>query len=84
MPFRVDNYGVRLMGIRVRSGKKLDSVQCIYSVGGRQVNGPQNGGDGGTEHLFWLNLSTNEYIVAIGGRSGSEVDGIQFFTNKGE
>ena len=66
----------------MRHGYKVDSVQCIYSLKGKTFDGPHHGGSGGGESVFWL--LDGEYIIGFQGRSGYELDAIQFFTSRGE
>ena len=42
---------------------------------------PLTGGRGGTEDTFLLD--TNEWMTEVRGRSGSQLDQVQFFTNLG-
>jgi len=73
--------GARVIGVQVRAGDQVDSVQLMYMLrDGRTVAGPRHGGSGGNLSVF--RLDADEYLVGISGRSGSYIDSIQFQTNK--
>jgi hypothetical protein len=68
----------RISSIEVRSGNEVDGIRVNYEG---VAQGQIHGGDGGTSHTF--DLGPDENIIRIEGRSGSRVDRLQFFTNKG-
>ena len=77
----IDYDGVYLKEIRVRSGKRIDSIQCIYEESdGHTYIGPTNGGSGGESNHFILD--DDEFIQEVRGRYGSRLDSIQFITDR--
>ena len=71
--------GARIVEVRVRAGAYIDGVGLVYQVGSKRVEGPWHGGKGG--NLSSFKLQENEWITAIGGRSGQYVDSFQIQTN---
>lgn len=63
------------IGVLVRAGEYVDSIQMIYSTG----PGDRWGGSGGSSNP--INLNPGEYIQGIGIRSGQYVDSITIYTN---
>ena len=73
--------GARIVEIRIRSGERIDAVQAVYALpDGRRVEGPQHGGRGGKASVF--QLDSDEYVTAISGRCGDQVDSLVIQTNK--
>jgi hypothetical protein len=71
----------RIVEIRIRSGERIDAVQAVYALpDGRRVEGPQHGGRGGKMSTFLLD--SDEYVTAISGRYGDQVDSLVIQTNK--
>jgi hypothetical protein len=63
------------IGVLIRAGEYVDSIQMIYSTG----PGDRWGGGGGGSYP--INLNPGEYIQGIGIRSGQYVDSITIYTN---
>jgi hypothetical protein len=82
-PFQ-DSYipsNARVTEVRIASGAFVDSVQLGYVLpDGRTATGSLNGGTGGTVNT--LRLDSDEYIVAISGRYGQNIDSLRIHTNK--
>jgi Jacalin-like lectin domain/Clostridium epsilon toxin ETX/Bacillus mosquitocidal toxin MTX2 len=69
----------KINAIVVRHGTKIDNIGTIYD--GQSGGSITHGGNGGTQDIF--ELTSNEWITEIRGRSGSALDQVQFVTNLG-
>jgi hypothetical protein len=69
--------GQYVTGWRLFSGRVVDRVQFRYPGGWA----PAQGGDGSIN--VDVTLAAGEYVVRVGHRSGSLVDGLSFTTNRG-
>lgn len=73
--------GARISEVRVQAGGMIDGIQAVYTLqNGRQQEGQFHGGRGGRGNVF--RLDSDEYIVAISGRYGENVDSLTIRTNK--
>jgi hypothetical protein len=73
--------GARVQEVYVFCGEYVDAVQISFMLpDGRSVLSPRHGGSGGQQHVF--RLDSNEYIVGLSGRYGTNIDSIQIRTNK--
>ena len=71
----------RISEIRVRAGDLIDGIQAVYTLSnGSVVEGVWHGGQGGRLNTF--RLDSDEYITAIAGRTGNQVDSLRIITNK--
>jgi len=76
-----DPFPANLKSIKVRSGDRIDALECMFTLAsGGEFSTGRMGGGGGKEQIFTLN--DNERIIRIEGRSGSQIDRLQFFTNQ--
>ncbi|MBI5877992.1 MAG: hypothetical protein HZB53_10090 [Chloroflexi bacterium] len=69
--------GVRITGVNVRHGSRIDAIQVVLSSGTLPAHGA--GGGGFTN----FSLAANEYITGIEGRTGTRVDSLRIRTNTG-
>jgi hypothetical protein len=67
----------KIASITVRSGSLVDSITVQYG----DKPGKARGGSGGREDTF--NLDDNEWLTELRGRSGSELDQVQFVLSSG-
>jgi hypothetical protein len=73
--------GARISEIRIQAGNGIDGIQAIYTLrDGRTQEGPYHGGRGGRRNVF--RLDSDEYVIALSGRYGINVDSIAIQTNK--
>ncbi len=76
--------GTEVGAIRIRHGKRIDSIQIGFrsKTNPESINfAPKQGGNGGTQTEFYLN--PDEFINQVRGRSGTEIDNLEFRTNRG-
>ena len=71
----------RIIGLIVRSGAYIDSINPIFVVGDGNIALPKHGGDGGSEHR--IGMKPGEFITEISGRSGAFVDSLTIETSLG-
>lgn len=72
----------RLVEVRVRSGARVDAIQCVWELADGDTRvGALHGGGGGGEHAF--TLDHGEYINRVVLRSGAEIDQLTFYTSEG-
>jgi Jacalin-like lectin domain len=72
----------QLIAVTVRSGDFLDAIQATWrTTDGNQVTGPWHGGEGTNARTFVL--EDGEFINKVRLNSGSKVDKMILFTNKG-
>lgn len=70
--------------IRIRSGRRLDSIQITYKLSnGRTYTGRKYGENGGSPHTVDIRVDEAERIIGVFGKSGRKVDQIGFVTNFG-
>lgn len=69
--------GAKVIGLQIRSGQRVDSIQVFLSTGATS----KHGGSGGDLHD--IRFEEDEYITAVYGRYGARVDQIAIRTNKG-
>lgn len=72
----------RLTWLRLRSGSRIDRISLRYTDIHGEGAVQNHGGDGGSDQPA-LSLDSNESVVTVNGRSGSEVDNLQIVTNRG-
>jgi hypothetical protein len=73
--------GARISEIRVRAGDRIDGIQAVYTLSnGSVIEGSWHGGQGG--RLASFRLDSDEYIVALSGRAGEQIDSLAIITNK--
>ncbi|KAK4175065.1 Jacalin-like lectin domain-containing protein [Triangularia setosa] len=75
-----DPFPANLKSIKVRSGSRIDAIECIFNINGQMTPSGRKGGGGGGEGIFTLN--NNERIIRVEGRAGSRIDRLQFFTDQ--
>ena len=68
----------KIKAITVRHGDQVDSIAAIYDG---YTGKTAHGGGGGSEDTF--TLDDDEWLTEIRGRSGSQLDQVQFFTSSG-
>lgn len=76
------NEKMKIVEIRIRSGKLIDAIQVVYNFtdnGVTYVTG-RFGGSGGRQHVF--KLDDDEYIKEMRGRCDNLIHSINFVTNK--
>ena len=69
-----------IVGVRIRAGKYVDSIQLAYRTNNKIVWGRRHGGGGG--QLYEIMFKNNERITEIGGRYGKYLDSVYIKTNK--
>lgn len=77
-PFEDATTTAKLKEIRVRSGGRVDSFQCVYDNGTKTA---YHGGQGGTDFIF--RLGKDEAIITVNVWAQDTIYGIQFRTTKG-
>jgi hypothetical protein len=72
----------KISRIFIRHGSLIDAVQVEWTLmDGSKEWSARLGGAGGTGTM--ISLDSDEYITTVAGRSGTLVDQLTFFTNKG-
>ena len=80
----INGVHVSLPSMRPRPLTVTDIIykQCEYAItGSNQLTTPRLGGEGGNGETFYI--PQGDFVIRVEGRSGSEIDKLQFFTNNG-
>ena len=74
----------KIVGMNIRHGNQIDSIQVIYKIGdGNPFDGPHNGGYGGS--LTSFTLEEGEVLNKMeGSTNGVVLDQVTFYTSKGK
>jgi hypothetical protein len=71
--------GATLAALEVRSGARIDAIQCGWKTAdGRLVWGPRRGGEGGAAST--IVLADGEQVLELRGRSGARIDSLTIRT----
>jgi hypothetical protein len=71
----------RIAEVRIHAGRYVDGIQAVYRLrDGSLLEAPFHGGRGGGSNVF--TLEADEYIIALSGRHGTNIDSLQIHTNK--
>jgi hypothetical protein len=73
--------GATIARVRVRHGGRIDAIGLAYRLGGKIVDLPMHGGNGGTEAIF--NLDVDQVITGISGSYDDVVCQLVIQTNQG-
>ncbi|CAG8855083.1 44141_t:CDS:2, partial [Gigaspora margarita] len=71
---------IRVKQIKIRSGNCIDAIQFFYKITTNDktysIDGNKHGGSGGKETI--INFEDDEYILAISGQYGNNLDRLKF------
>lgn len=80
----LDNCGAVIKRITIRAWSYIDAIQITYRLSnGQDYTAGFHGGYGGARHVIDIDITNEEKIIGIFGRSASYVDRLGFITNKG-
>jgi hypothetical protein len=75
--------GARITEIRVRAGDTVEAIQAVHLTSdGRYLEATLHGGSSGRGRFMSFRLDSDEYLVALAGRSSDVINSLTIITNK--